>query len=146
MSTIPAFIRDLTRIAAAVERNSNLAAQEAALRITKGVIDGTPVDTGLARSNWQASLGSPKGGVVPPYAPGNHLGRSEGRNAQAAFAKAAGTIRGKRPGQPVIVQNNVFYIGQLNDGSSTQAAPAFVQKAIVDGVKAVRGINILKVR
>ena len=146
MSSIPAFVNNMTKLSAAVTHNADLAVKAAARSVTKKVIEGTPVDTGKARSNWQVSLGSPRNTVLTPYAPGRHLGKGEATNAAAAFQKAAGTIAGRRRGQVVIIQNNVGYIGRLNKGSSKQAPTNFVESAVFAGLKSVRGIRILKVR
>lgn len=44
-------------------------AQKAALAGGDYLARETPVDTGVARSNWVATIGTPFGGVIPAYVP-----------------------------------------------------------------------------
>lgn len=43
------------------------------------------------------------------------------------------------------ITNNLPYIGALNDGHSKQAPAGFVRTAVMEGLAAMRGVNILKV-
>lgn len=47
----------------------SLAAQKAALAGGTDLAAETPVDTGVARSNWVLTLEAPFGGVIPAYVP-----------------------------------------------------------------------------
>ena len=81
---------------ATVEERANFAKIELAKDIAYGVINLTPVDTGRARSNWIAKIGSPASHTRKPFVPGIHLGRTERANLGASYA-AANANRGRAP-------------------------------------------------
>ena len=95
---------------------------EIAVGVNRDLEASTPKKTGLASKNWIASHEAvPRGKATYPV-------------AAAAAAQAAGlaSIRGfdaKRDKQ-IVIQNNVPYISDLNDGSSRKAPSGFVQSAI----------------
>ena len=119
--------------------------RNAAFKVDQAVVTATPVDTGRARSNWIASIGSPAGGTRGPFSPGSKLGRGENNNAQAAITAAKAIIDSRRFNQSVFITNNVHYIGDLNNGSSKQAPKNFVRRGIQAGTQAVRAIKIFEV-
>lgn len=121
-----------------VEEGVNRIVRKVALIADRELVLETPVDTGRARSNWQVSLGSPITDEREPYAPGEGLGRGEGANAAGALQQGQDRIGQRKSGQDIYIQNNVSYIGRLNDGSSAQAPAGFVQAAITRAVGAVK--------
>lgn len=133
----------MTVHATRVGKNINETVKATAKAVVREVVTGTPVDTGKARSNWQASLGDEDDAVLAPHHPGNHLGIGERANAQSAIAAADAVIDGRKPGETVYVQNNVDYIGLLNDGSSKQAPASFVQRAVLMGVETVQNSKVV---
>lgn len=86
----------------------------------------TPVDTGLARGNWQVTKGAPAQDVVGL--------RSLGSMLASAAAKLAGPIKGSL----VYITNNLPYIGRLNAGSSTQAPSGFIEAALRKAIAAAQ--------
>jgi len=84
---------------------------------------GTPVDTGWARANWLANIGTP---ITEP------VGTNKTVNAAEAAQQAGlgGVLKYKLAFGPVYISNNVPYILRLNEGSSKKAAAGFVQRAI----------------
>ena len=106
----------------------------AARAIHREVIQFTPVDTGLARSNWQASAGTPILNEIPPYAPGSHLGRQETANMAGAMQQGLRAIAPVKPGVPIFIANSVFYLESLDKGTSSQAPAGFVAAAVLAGV------------
>lgn len=84
------------------------------------MVTATRVDTGLARSNYQASISTKFGGLVPPYSAGRMLGRGEQANLLGATQQHAGMINGWTPtkGESFFITNNVPYIGFLNSGGA----------------------------
>lgn len=118
------------------------------LRVTTNVVQDTPVDEGRAKSNWIASVGSPRFEDVEPYFPGQ-AGSTAGENEDAAIANAQAAISSRRPGQPIYVTNTVGsddddpYIGKLNRGSSAQAPSRFVQLAAVRAAMSVRNAEVI---
>ena len=101
--------------------------------LTAQLIERTPVDTGWARANWVPNIGSP------------FEANLEGVSATRERASQAQVRQGERTAQVVttyqpqqgsiFVSNNVPYIQELNDGSSTQAPAGFVQQAIAASVR-----------
>ena len=112
-----------------------------ALKVDEQVVKATPVDTGVARSNWVAALNAPARGVRGAYAPGSKLGLNEGANAQAAMNQAKGVASQFKAGenQVIYISNNTPYISVLNAAPphSTQAAPNFVETAAMEGIQIV---------
>ena len=97
------------------------------------LIKNTPVDTGRARSNWQASLSTPNKSNIEPFNEGKKLGKGETANASKAQSAANSEIGKHIPHQDIYITNNLKYIGILNDGSSEQEPALFVERAIKFG-------------
>ena len=93
----------------------------------------TPVDTSKAESNWQVSIGTPAaGGALPPFYPGVKGSTAEA-SAQAAIDAGMAVLKTKQPGETIYISNVTPYIKALNGGSSRQAAPGFIERAILVG-------------
>lgn len=120
------FARRIRKVAADIEPAVDDTLRKVALVANQTVIMATPVDTGRARANWQVSIDTEIDSEV------------DSTNAQGAIARNASVIRGYRNGS-IILQNNLPYIGALNNGSSAQAPAGFVEKAIQAAARAVRG-------
>ena len=144
MATLQQFNRNMRRRAEKLTRNVDVAIKQVAKSVTAEVIDGTPVDTGRARSNWQASIDARNEIVIQPYAPGRRLGRGEGANKGAAIATANAVIDRRKTEEKLFIQNNVPYIRLLNAGSSQQAPDMFVQMAVLRGIRLLNGRAFLK--
>lgn len=106
----------------------------ATLELFSGIIRATPVDTGRARGNWQASVGSPVSGELD-------------REDKAGSAAIADAEQSTPPGagQVTYLANNLPYIEALEMGSSTQAPEGMVRKN-VDRVQKMVDIAISKNR
>lgn len=96
------------------------------LDIDRRVILESPVDTGAARSNWLASVGSPISSVADI-------------DIQGAINKGAVTISGAGDYSTIYVQNNLPYIQRLNEGWSAQAPSGYIDQIITEEVN--RGGN-----
>jgi hypothetical protein len=138
------FSRRITVRAERVAQNADRLIRKVALAVDQAVVHATPVDTGRARSNWIAQLGSPSSEIREPYAPGDGLGASEAANAQAATDQALSAIAQYRSGQEIHITNNLPYIQKLNDGHSAQAPENFVEQAIQAGINAIPGTRIVE--
>ena len=91
MAGLNDFARRMSRIAVQVEGSVEQAVRDCSKAVARGAVEATPVDTGLARSNWVASLDAPAVGVVPAHVPG--VGGSTGdANALAAIGLAESAI------------------------------------------------------
>jgi len=97
------------------------AAKKLVLDIHEGLVVGTPVDTGWARSNWLLSVGK---SVTSPVGSKEKISVAE-QNA------GVGSILGWKFTQgPAYDTNNVPYIRTLNGGSSKQAPRGFIELTI----------------
>ena len=101
------------------------------LNATANLTEDTPRDTGWARNNW-----------IPEIGPGPNEPTGERENPDAAGAAQqqgiAAIAATYKLGMGIItISNNVPYIVFLNEGSSKQAAPGFVQAAILRAVQSV---------
>lgn len=128
MAKGPEFEKRLARMASRIVVNAENAVKETAIVVDQVVTVGTPVDTGRARSNWQASIDVPASGTV------GSLDRSGG----GAIAQARSVIKRFRSGtnRSIHITNNLHYIRQLDAGSSAQAPGGMTAKA----VQAARGV------
>ena len=102
---------------------------ELAVDLNRKLKAATPVDTGLAASNWIARKRAATGKLVSPP--------SAAAAAQLAGIQDIKTFDSKRDGK-IIITNNVPYISDLNNGQSTQAPSGFVQISIARALGALR--------
>src|SRR5690348_12134846 len=105
------FALDVSRWAAKARGRADLVVRKVSLDVFSRVIKRTPVDTGRARGNWQASIGAQAVGEV---ATTDKSGASTVAAAQAVTSQA-------KAGDVVWLINNVPYIRRLETGWSKQA-------------------------
>jgi len=144
MADMKTFSKRIIALAGRFDRNTNEAVKKTAIVVDQAVVLATPADTGRARSNWQVAVGVPIRTEIEPYAPGSALGVSESGNAGGAIAQGQLAVKGRLPGQPIYISNNLEYIVPLNEGHSQQAAAGFVEKAIQAGNAFLRKVRVLK--
>jgi len=96
--------------------------------IGRAIVPATPVDTGLARGNWQATLN------IPATAPVTTLDPS----GAATVLRIAAVARRMTVDNSFHLVNRVKYIGLLFDGHSAQAPAGAMAAAISAG--AARGL------
>ncbi len=77
------------------------------------VILRTPVDTGRARGNWQASIGTPIGGILEITSKG----------FAGAAAKQFAKVKDLKPFNVIFLTNNLPYILVLEGGDHSDQAP-----------------------
>lgn len=125
----------MDRLGRATVSGTTKLVQTVAKAIGAKIIETTAVDTGLARSNWRASISAPASGIIPPYAPGVKLGIGEGANASAAKAQQKQAIEqfSASKDQSIFITNNVPYIAVLERGDSKHAAGDMVKMGIQAG-------------
>lgn len=93
-----------------------------AFEVLKGVVEKTPVDTGRARGNWQASINAPKEQVL----------KSTDKEGSSTIAKGFTRLGQFTIGQIAYVANNVDYMIFLENGSSKQApGPGAILRATI---------------
>lgn len=94
--------------------------------------EGTPVDSGEARSNWRisAAVRTP-GTVIPPYVPGEKLGINETANLGGVRAHANRVLALWKPAKdrPIAIFNNWEHIERLNSGEISQQGSHFIERA-----------------
>jgi len=112
---------------ARIEKNVNRLAVRTMGAIIQTVTVATPVDTGRARGNWQASLGTGISTTSP---------RTD-KSGAATIAQGISRIAARRAGQDIHLTNNLPYIGRLDEGHSAQAPAGFIERAVQVGVNAV---------
>lgn len=112
--------------------------REIALAVDRTLVLATPVDTGRARANWQATLGAPATGVVNGE-PGKRASVAQ------ATAQASAVIGGYRggPGAAIFLTNNLPYIVPLNNGHSKQAPAGFIERALDAVERAARRARLI---
>lgn len=94
--------------------------------VVEAVISDTPVDTGKARANWLASLGSPRSSTRETL----------GQSPAPAIGEAKAVISFYKNGDTFYLTNNVDYIEDLNRGKSKQqATPGYVERAVLRGIQ-----------
>ena len=124
--------RRVRAIVRGLDRLTSRVVVKLTLDVTANLVETTPVDTGWARANWVPSIGEPALKDLPAVGPDNSQAVASAVTEQeVARAKILGYVlkRGR-----VFVTNNVPYILELNDGSSTKAPAGFVQQAIAKAV------------
>lgn len=147
MATLAQFSVNIRRRGRQVENAGSRVVKTISKRALRSLVRATPVDKGVARSNWRVGLGAAPTAVIKAYSPGRNLGIGETSNARAAIAAGDARIDSIKSGSgglkvAVIISNNVPYIGKLNSGSSKQAAAGFVEIALIEARLAVRNFKV----
>lgn len=112
------FSKDLARFTVKAEKATDETRKAICMELFASVILDTPVDTGRARGNWQASTGTPKT---------DEIDRTDPQGAQA-IAEAQGNL-GKL-GDTVFLANNLAYIERLEYGWSLQSPGGMVRRNV----------------
>jgi hypothetical protein len=93
----------------------------------------TPEDTGWAENNWIANLGTPHRGLAGTREAAekgsiDFVPRRVGLAKIAAYKLRNGKIH---------ITNNVYYLSDLNEGTSKQAPAMFIEMAIDKSIRQV---------
>lgn len=129
MATLLQFSKNMRSRASQVRNAPPRIIRRAAFAALKVAASGTPVDEGVARSNWRLSIGARTFKVIPAHSPGKNLGIDERANLNATLAAGRNVLRSLVRGQAVILTNNADHIDDLNQGSSGQSSGGFVEAA-----------------
>lgn len=152
MATLLQFSRNIRKHGSRIQNNSVLLTQRVAKKTLRSLVDGTPVDKGVARSNWRVSLGNPTSKVIPAHAPGRKLGIGERTNAAAAIQVGIATInrltvgakRGTgQAGQALFISNSIPYLDRLRSGYSAQQPNDWVATALLEAQAVVLQTRLL---
>lgn len=152
MATLLQFSRNIRTLGSRIENNSVRKVQATAKVALRSLVLGTPVDKGVARSNWRVSLVNPTRSIIPAYAPGKGLGIGERANARAAISVGiarinqlkVGSKRGTgQAGSAVFITNAVPYLDKLRNRYSEQQPIDWVALALQEGLIESRNIRLL---
>lgn len=91
------------------------------IKLFSAVIRDTPVDTGLARANWQLTEGQKATGTVTNVAP----------NKAGLTVSEAGQIQKTNGDESLYLTNNLPYIVKLEEGFSKKAPEGMVRRNIL---------------
>lgn len=117
MSTIQSFELEIDRyLTEDIPAEQNLLERAVAGEALRRLIFRTPVRTGRARGAWFVTVDDRTYDIAAPDMDGN-----PSRSDSEAMNEGLAVINGSQPFSSIILQNNVEYIGELEDGSSTQA-------------------------
>ena len=135
-TSLEAFSRRMIKRANKATENGAKLQRFVAVAVNEAVVSETPVDRGLAISNWILSLGTPSAFVrEEPFAPGN-FGSTADANILAQIDEALTQLKGHTENESIYITNNLDYIEQLNAGSSPQAEADFVRVAAAAAARA----------
>jgi hypothetical protein len=125
----------MDKLGSTINKGVSKLVQDVAKGIGATIVDTTPVDTGLARSNWRATLSAPASGTIPAYSPGNKLGIGETANAGAAKSQQKQIIERFNTSKhgSIFITNNIPYIVALDSGSSSQSPGGMVSLGFQTG-------------
>lgn len=122
------FAADLKRFSQRTQRERDTLIRYFCLNLLRDVVLGTPVDTGRARANWQATLGSPATGTI-----------EKGDRNGGATAAAGSRVAQKAAGEVFYITNNLPYIYRLEfEGHSKQAPAGWVRTSIDRNLRLLR--------
>ena len=134
MASLSKFAGRMKELSIRVESNADDALVRVALAADQTIVLATPVDTGNARGNWQASLTVPIVETIKRFDKGG----------QAAIEANEAVIRARKYPQDIYISNNVHYIGLLNEGYSAQAPANFIQLSVQAAIAALRKIRFIR--
>lgn len=138
-----------------VEGLVNTAARRAMTAASDYLTAETPVKTGLARSNWVATVSEPFESIIPPYAPYEDLGAHEAappdrkfetsnRDAARAQNQTAFRLFDYAEHRVIFLRNNAEHVGLLKDGRSLQSPRGWWERVVPVAIAAMTGIWKLK--
>lgn len=143
MANLNEFSRRMNLRADRLGTNADKLVRKVALVADQAIVTSTPVDTGRARSNWIVQLDSAADQIISAYSEGRS-GSTESENTQAAIDQGSRVISNYQTGRVIHISNNLDYIQDLNDGTSAQAPPNFVEIAVMEAVEAIRGSRLVE--
>jgi hypothetical protein len=123
----------LRKLGKKIEVNANKNTIKLASVIQQTIILATPVDTGRARANWQATVGVPFKRVLDEV----------DETGSKTISENDSNISKRKFKENIYISNNLAYIKRLNDGYSAQAPKAFVEQAIKTAKTAVKDMRLL---
>jgi hypothetical protein len=128
------FARRMAIRAKQVTHGSERVVKQAAIAADTALVTSTPLDTGRAKGNWNASIGNPDTSTTETTDP----------SGQATMARNETEINAWRLGRgEIFLANGLPYIVSLDEGSSSQAAQGMTQDAIAAARRIIQGAKVL---
>lgn len=125
-----------------IEKETGRIVRLVATTALEEVVRRTPVDEGVARSNYFVGLNKQIERIRPAYfsiSVGKSPGLGETANANAAISAGARVIKGFNPSRDksIVISNVLNYIALLDEGYSMQAPLGFSSAAATLAIKKV---------
>lgn len=124
------FAKRMRKRSEAMDGLGNTVVIEASSAMLRELVEVTPVDTSEAVSSWEVGIGVKPVATRAPFFSGRR-GSTRGASSAKAIEEGLAAIKAKRPGQSVYLSNAAPYIGDLDDGSSTQFAGGFINRSLI---------------
>lgn len=126
------FSKRMGVLANQIPENADKLVRRVSVAADQAVVMATPVDTGLARSNWVATLDTAFTGVVA------EPNTNSMEQARGAIARYNGDVHAS-----VHLTNNLDYIEKLNEGHSMQAPAGYVRISLQIATSMIRGAQLV---
>ena len=158
MATLAQFSQNIRKRGSQIENAGTRVVKAVSKRALRALVWATPVDEGVARSNWRVGIGASTSSVISAYSPGKKLGIGERSNGNAAIAAGLARINSVRGASgrggglqtAIYITNNTDYIGNLsngrglNDGFSPQAPANFIETALQEADSVIRNFRVFQ--
>ncbi|NTX57666.1 HK97 gp10 family phage protein, partial [Myxococcus sp. CA039A] len=116
------FARQVAGFVAVAQGRGNEVLRKTALGILANVVEGSPVDTGRFRGNWQVGVGNRPAGEL----------EVDDKGGEGTVGKGAQTLESATLGDKVFITNNLPYARRLEWGHSAQAPRGMVRLALAN--------------
>jgi len=121
MNNLASFTAGIRAFNITVQNACELKIKRIATRLLLDIVNGTPVETGLAKGNWHVSKSNPDFNILDRHSISGSEAISEGIAVINSFKMSESII---------YIENHLKYISALEDGHSTQAPAGMVSVAI----------------
>lgn len=156
MATVAEFSRNIRKRASNIENGSVALVKRVAKTALRELVNGTPVKTGRARSNWRVSVGGTATAIIEPRADPGGRGFAERTVASATISEGIAKINtlgvgrnrfgSGQAGASLRISNNVPYLDKLRSGSSKQQPNDWVAEALMKAQSELAGARLLEPR
>ncbi|WPK40874.1 tail completion or Neck1 protein [Pseudomonas phage Knedl] len=136
------FAAKMKKTASDMEYNIVEIKREVAVVVLTELANTTPVDTGLAVSNWRVAINQPVAYLIAPHAPGKYQS-TRPANVRATIAQGVQMLDTLIGEDVVHIGNNLSYITDLDEGWSPQAPEGMTKNAIAKGIEAMHKVKLI---
>jgi hypothetical protein len=143
-SNFGAFSKAMKKAKDQPARDSLIVHKKVILEALTRIVKRTPVDTGRARANWQATLNTPSNQSTPhagkPSKPKRTKAPALSVAGSEAVARGLAVLDGLKPYSVFWISNNVQYVKYLESGGRmSKQAPRGMVAVTVEELKAMFG-------